>query len=495
MTISDLLTPWLLLAAVLIPFIFAEKWIHSHLYGVGWLLTNDYKSATALYYLILFPGVFIHEFVQWLVAGALNVRAKRVMAWPEAQKNGTLRLDFVQIQKADRTKSAIIGAAPLIVGVAIVWYISNRILNLEDFLTALGTGEPEKIGSTIQDLGRTADFYLWLYLMFAISNAMIPTPADRKGWPLLIGIFAACLGFLVLIGVGDVLMETFTGPVAHRLNLLTTALATVLTVELIAILSIGFIEEVLERLTKRKFVYSTTPPAREPEQRQPGSNLPLPPGAPLPSIYSLKLPIPDSSIQNSLDTKAKRRAAAMPQRVAPALASAEDADVRPGRIAQPTLGGPSRTPALTDEEPSGIRRPDSSPLERPGAFSRPGAPAFGASRTPAADDEDTDDEKERPTTFRRPSTGLPSRPGAPTFGASRTPSADDEEERSTDFRRPSTGLPSRPGAFLRPGAPTFGASRTLSAEDEEADDEDDDLGDDEEDQDEEDVEYVDFDDL
>ena len=61
---------------------------------------------------------------------------------------------------------------------------------------------------------------------------MLPTPADRQGWPLLVGVFAVVIGFLVLIGVGDVLMETFTGPVAHGVNRLTTAFATVLVAAL-----------------------------------------------------------------------------------------------------------------------------------------------------------------------------------------------------------------------------------------------------------------------
>src|SRR5512145_2508393 len=117
MTFSDLLTPWLLLIAVLIPLIFAEKWIHSHLYGVGWLLTNEKQSATILYYLILFPGVFLHEFTQWLVAGAINVPTKRLTTWPEPQENGTLRLDFVQVQPVDRIRSAIIGAVPFAIGI------------------------------------------------------------------------------------------------------------------------------------------------------------------------------------------------------------------------------------------------------------------------------------------------------------------------------------------------------------------------------------------
>ncbi len=100
--------------------------------------------------------------------------------------------------------------------------------------------------------------------------------------------------FLVVIGVGDVLMETFTGPVAHGVERLTTAFATVLIAEVPGILTIGFAEEILEKTTKRKFEYSTdrARPIAHRARREPGSNVPLPPGAPFPSIYNLDLPIP-----------------------------------------------------------------------------------------------------------------------------------------------------------------------------------------------------------
>jgi hypothetical protein len=283
MNLGDLLTPWLTLAAVLLPLIYVEKWIHSHLYGVGWLLTDDQKSATALYYVLLFPGVFVHEFTQYLVAGALNVKIKKVIAWPDAQDDGTLRLDFVRFQKANRAQAAVIGAAPLITGLALVWLISSQVLSLHTVVEAIGTSDLDIIGSALRDAASAPDFLLWLYAIFTISNAMLPTPADRQGWPLVIVAFAVMIAFLVLIGVGDVLMETFTGPVAHGVERVTTAFATVLVAEVPGIMIIGFVEEILERTTKRKFEYSRPRQERRRAERQPGSNIPLS-GDPLPSI-------------------------------------------------------------------------------------------------------------------------------------------------------------------------------------------------------------------
>lgn len=363
MTLGNLLTPWLLLAGVLIALIYVEKWIHSHLYGVGWVLTNNKRSATALYYVLLLPGVFVHEFTQYLAAGVLNVRIKRVIAWPEAQDDGTLRLNFVTAQKALSFQKAIIGAAPLATGLALVWVISNYILNLEEVLAALGKADLVLLGAALRELGSTPDFYLWLYLMFAISNAMLPTPADREGWPLVLAAFGALLLFLVVIGVGEVLLATFTGPVAHGVELLTTAFLTVLAVEIPAVVAIAFFEEIMERVTGRKFVYSQRP-ARG-RGRQPGSAEPLPPGAPMPSVYNLDLPLPDPA--TDAGPSPRRREAA------PAAPSSEPGRARPetgGTPAQRRAAPPAALPTARETPPPGTpavrpATPEARPAQRP----------------------------------------------------------------------------------------------------------------------------------
>lgn len=507
MDLSSLLTPWLALAAVLIPLAYAERWIHSHLYGVGWLLTNEPRSATALYYLFLSPGVFVHEFVQWLVAGALNVETKRVMAWPEAQEDGTLRLDFVQPVQAGRLATAIIGAAPLIVGLAIIGYISTSILNLDAFLSALQSGDITIIGPAARALASTADFYLWLYLMFALANAMLPTPEERSGWLVVLGLFAAVLAFLVIIGVGDVLVETFTGPVAHAVNLLTTAFGTILALEVGAIVVIGFVEEVLERLTKRKFDYSTAPP--EKFVREPGSNLPLAPGQPFPSIYNFELPLPDPAIQPELDAKKRRTsmsgAGARIQppegRATPAPASGRE------RLPGPTPHDTGETPALPQRSaapPGGLRRsPDlaeasstPAPRDRPGALREP---LKTAGDRPLSSGPPRREPISAPSPERRGNRPAPERPARPAgaapapidrgpvtpFGSqplNRSPASDRQSPpgaRAYSPRGPSGSTPQRPFPLAKTdekGEPREGAPDTSGAS-------------------EEDVEYVDFDDL
>lgn len=377
MNLGSLLTPWIELAGVLVLLYYVEKWVQSHLYGVGWVLTNHPKTATALYYLLLSPGVFVHEFTQYIVAGALNVKIKRVMAWPEAQEDGTLRLNFVQIKQSNWVQAAVISAAPFLVGIALVWAISTRILGLDSLISALAAGDITLVGQALKNLARTPDFYLWLYLMFAISNAMLPTPADREGWPLLFAIFAVVIVFLVVIGTGKVLLETFTGPVAHGVRLLATALATVLVVETAAIVIIGFAEEIAERVTKRKFYYGQARAETSARERQPGSSDPLPAGVPMPSIYNLPLPVPSPS------DIAPRRPPRPAQGLGPTPIQAAPDALRPRPAPQPLMADepseeepvPGISPAQT--APPARRAADFAPAaNRP--YVRPDSPAAPA---------------------------------------------------------------------------------------------------------------------
>lgn len=109
-----------------------ERWLHQHIFKVGWLLTHNFHTTTVLYYTFFLPGVLLHEVVTWLVAGIVNVRAKGAIAWPERQDIGELRLNFVQItQRISPLQQFIISVAPLTVGMLVTWHVANNVFRLE----------------------------------------------------------------------------------------------------------------------------------------------------------------------------------------------------------------------------------------------------------------------------------------------------------------------------------------------------------------------------
>lgn len=539
MTFGEAITPWLALAAVLIPLIYIERWLHRHLYGVGWLMSRgNPRTATALYYIVLFPGVFVHEFTQYLVAGALNVRIKKDVNWPEAQNDGTLRLDFVRIQKAHWYQAAIIGAAPMFVGTALVWVISNHVLKLTQLLDAFSEHDIRLVGTAIENLAQTPDSYIWLYLIFAISNAMFPTPADRQGWPLFIGVFSALMIMLVILGVNpDVLLDWYGQNIASGVELMTTAFAAVLVVALFSIFVIGFSEEILERFTRRKFDYTrnrTRTGTRRRSGREPGSADPIPFDAPLPSIYSIHLPVPDPAKRSMLPP---RKNAPVPTSITSDKAAPHTPS--PMRGLAPALDEPARVPAsLSDRTPAAGAAsfgregaPASPPREPPGPTAKPARAAQSmASDAPAQDMPSFRREESRATqsreqldpTMKPPRPDRPGEPGVmatgdvygtqrfPPTGSRGTPApsselrrpgAPSESEPSSSRPELASGIPTR----MRPGEHRPHASgppdRRLSPFAPPADDEDEDFDVDNEELDEEDlddmddIELVDFDDI
>lgn len=360
----DLIAPWIVFAVILFPLLALERWIHRHLYGIGWLLTKDKERATVLYYLILLPGVFVHEFTQWLAAGALNVRTRQITAWPEAQDSGALRLNFVRLEKTDTFRAALIGAAPLVAGVLIVLFISQNIFDVRQIAEAFSAGELPAILAQLQRLFATPDFWLWLYLLFAVGNAMIPTPADRQGWPFLLGIFGAIAVFLLIIGLGEeVILPFLQGPITRALDVLVTAFASVLALDVFVVIGLGVFEQVLSQAKKDRFPYQKSKPRTAPKP-VPGSESPLPPEfAPL-RITERRLPLPPPPKRQSA-----RKAAA-------SLASP---------AAQPILGTPVRE----------VKSPEEIPY-RPAAEEKAEAPSRILIRRRMPDEESEFEEQPEP---------------------------------------------------------------------------------------------------
>jgi hypothetical protein len=298
MDIIDLITPWVTLLFVVLPLVAAERWIHQHMFGVGYLLTGDKGSATGFYYLIFFPAVVLHELVQYFVCGILNVPIKKLEVRLQPQENGTVRYDFVTIdkKKTDRIRISIVGGAPFFVAAIIFYLISTQILDLYSLIDAFNSSELRNVGGAIQDQFNTPDFWLWLYVLFALTNGMVPTREDREGWEfVLLAIGGVSVVFLVL-GLDEVLIETYTGPIREGLELVTASLLIILSIDIVVILLLGITEDTLERIRGFKMDYSGPERVTKPRTssgREPGSNTPIPRGELMPSVYNITLPLAD----------------------------------------------------------------------------------------------------------------------------------------------------------------------------------------------------------
>jgi len=203
------------LAACAIPFWFAQRWLHRELQGVLVLLTRRGEVGLAIYALLFFPGVLLHESSHFVAAKLLRVRTGKFSLFPRLLPDGRLQLGFVETEKSDIIRDALIGAAPLFIGGAAMLWIGSQQLGLTPLAGLLSGGDWPGLWHGLLNLPHLPDFWLWFYLAFTISATMLPSASDRYAWLpfflLVVGILAAAL----VAGAGNWLQTVFL-PLVNR---------------------------------------------------------------------------------------------------------------------------------------------------------------------------------------------------------------------------------------------------------------------------------------
>ena len=497
-----------------------ERWLHQHMFKVGWLVTHNFQTTTILYYTFFLPGIVVHEVIYWLAAGVLNVRADRAIQWPEVQEIGELKLNFVKLApRADIYRKAIISAIPLLAGLLILWHAAHNVFNVDAALETMSTGELVDVSAGFAQLTTAVDFWLWFYLVFTIGNTMFPAnPGDLTGWRNILGVVGVLIVIAIIFIPNSALLENVIEPGYAFLNEVQIILLLIMGVNLFMVLLLGLIEYIIEHATGHsvtfragKMITMTRAEAqaareeeRERERRRQERQRQRRVTAPITSIYALELPVPDVPGKEPVtqpEIGPVIIAGGEVQEVAPPLTGQEEREERrepvfnPGnRPAEPVQTPPpvaenddedlveeavsiarresiSRPPAQPDEvDDQSIDEPESDTAFTPTTIQRPSlrrpvvAPVDDEEESV---EEDNDDHEER-STFVRPSITP-----APSFSRSRPslseqPEEDDLDEDDTDEND------ERRSAFVRPSitpTPSFSRSRPSLSED--PDDEDD----------------------
>ena len=279
--------------------------MHRHIFKVGWLLTHSHQITTVLYYIIFLPGVLLREAGRWLAAGLLNVRADRSIQLPQKPEIGKLELNFIKLApKAHPVKRVIIAAVPLVLGLPTLWMIAVNAFKLETILNIAAPGQLDDVARAASTLVAQADFWLWFYLAFTISNTMLPTiPVDLRGWR---RIGAAALPVIIIALVLGISQAFAADAGTQLLNSLALILSLTTLINIFMVIVLGTAEALIERLTGHsaafqdgKMIAMTRQQMlqrkeAEKQQRQSARSVPArkSTAAAVPSIYMLKLPIP-----------------------------------------------------------------------------------------------------------------------------------------------------------------------------------------------------------
>lgn len=161
----------------------------NNLYGAFLLFARSRPVAVSLVSLLLFPGTVIHELAHLFTAEILGVHTGKLTLAPESlrSEDESVRTGSVAIAKTGPFRRAVIGLAPTIIGLTSFSFLSYMLFN-----PSILPIQPTSL--TIFNYQLPIINVVIIYLLFAISAAMFPSPEDMKGIP------ALGLTLVVLLG-------------------------------------------------------------------------------------------------------------------------------------------------------------------------------------------------------------------------------------------------------------------------------------------------------
>ena len=250
---------WVLFALPIL--VILQRWLHRHSHGLAYLITGRRNWAIIIYAIILFPGVLLHELSHFVTATLLGVRTGSFSVLPRTKADGSIQLGYVEYYKSAKVgpiRESLIGSAPLITGTVVILLIAFQVFDVTSLAQAAETGDIESLGRAITQLFETNDFLFWLYLIFAISNAMMPSSSDRRAWPAFAVIMIAAALLLYLLGLADVIVAELAGPVATVFGYLGLAFSLTIGVDLFVIMAIALLEWMISRIRGVEVVYGSS---------------------------------------------------------------------------------------------------------------------------------------------------------------------------------------------------------------------------------------------
>jgi len=228
---------WLLLIISFIILLFLSRKLTSSLYLLTFLIFKSNRFALAVLAGILLPGTVIHELSHFFIATILRVPTGNLTVFPKVERSGEVRTGRLEMAGTDPFRHTLIGLAPLITGVLIIYVIGKIFLN--DFFLIPN--------SKFQ----IPDSLIGSYLLFITTNTMFTSKRDLAGLKIAGPIILITLISLYYLGIRIFLEEPVIRKIDTVLKNLNSylVLAAIINflVYLFLILNIKFWQKILKR--------------------------------------------------------------------------------------------------------------------------------------------------------------------------------------------------------------------------------------------------------
>lgn len=196
----------------LLPLVLLQRLLHREIQATLLILTRDPTMTIGIFSIIFLPGVLLHEFSHFFMAGILGVSTGSFSLFPRTLPGGRLQLGYLETSRTDFVRDSLIGAAPLVMGGLFVAYAAISRLQLLPLWEVLRNGQASLFWMGLPLLPKVKDFPLWFYLTFTVSSTMMPSSSDRHAW-LPLGASVVLLLMLALVaGAGPWMLQNVAPP-------------------------------------------------------------------------------------------------------------------------------------------------------------------------------------------------------------------------------------------------------------------------------------------
>src|SRR5215217_3488590 len=164
---------------------------------IAWGFGSNIEKA--VFYLLVLPGVVLHESAHYLACLLTRTRVGRFVPFsPKSFPDGRLRLGYVRHEERSAPIAALIGLAPIVlnpIGILVVTVLLTP-LSLAEVLHPQSEIFEERILQSGFLMGNPEAVIVWVYLAFSFALGSVPSREDLSSVPAVILLFA--VGALIL---------------------------------------------------------------------------------------------------------------------------------------------------------------------------------------------------------------------------------------------------------------------------------------------------------
>jgi hypothetical protein len=238
---------WLALALAVLAYL--QRIMHREIQTVFLILTRHPGITIAIFALIFMPGVFLHELSHFVMAKILQVRTGRFSLIPRPMPDGRLQMGYVETERADFVRDSLVGAAPILFGSLFAAWVAVDRLQLTVMWDVFRNGYWDLFLLGLSVLPKLPDFWVWFYLLFAVSSTMMPSDSDRHAWTPPIVVVVIFFALLLVAGAGPWMLTNLAPPLNQFLRGTALVLMVSVIIHMILIVPFLFFHRVLTRLT------------------------------------------------------------------------------------------------------------------------------------------------------------------------------------------------------------------------------------------------------